>query len=101
MQHLSNVNKNITIDQTVVDNKKNYMLKHYNLINKRGYGGKQLITWLIYPRCVQTRYPYSLVHTSQTPSLRRPLHPSYFCVGMSDTQRESPPGLPDWAIFPA
>ena len=36
-----------------------------------------------------------------TPSLRRPLQPSHFCVGMSETRRNSPPGLPGWAIFPA
>ena len=31
-----------------------------------------------------------------TPSLRRLLQPSYFCVGMSEMQRNSQPGLPDW-----
>ena len=43
----------------------------------------------------------SLVYTSPTPSLRRHLEPSNFSVGMSETQRSSPPGLPDWAVFPA
>ena len=40
---------------------------------------------------------YFSVIRNPTPSLRRPLEPSYFCVGMSETQRNSPPGLPDWA----
>ena len=38
------------------------------------------------------------VISNPSPSLRRPLEPSYFCVGMSETQRNSPPGLADWAI---
>ena len=54
-----------------------------------------LCAWL---RVKAGAYYYDSVIRNPTPSLRRSLEPSQFCVGMSDTQRNSPP---DWDIFPA